>query len=73
MIISNKTYDVLKFIVQTVIPAMQTLIFGVCAAVPGMDLEAAAVINGILAAICTFLGQLIGISKATYEAQNGND
>ena len=63
MKMSNKVYDVLKFIAQIVLPAIATLYFKLAHiwALPyGKE------IVGTIAAVDFFLGALLGISTARY-------
>lgn len=65
---SNKTYDVLKWIAQYLLPALATLYFAV-AQIWGLPYGEEVV--GTITAIDTFLGVLLGISTAAYNKQNG--
>lgn len=60
---SNKTYDILKFIAQIVLPAIGTLYFAL-ASIWGLPYGEQIV--GTITAIDTFLGALLGISSANY-------
>ena len=60
---SNKTYDVLKFIAQILLPAIQVLYFGL-AKIWGFPY--ATEIVGTIALVDTFLGTLLGISTSQY-------
>ena len=62
---SNKVYDILKWIAQIGIPAIATLYFAL-AQIWGFPY--AEQIVGTLAAIDTFLGAILGISTAKYNA-----
>ena len=64
MKMSNKVYDVLKYITQIVIPAVATLYFAL-AGIWGFPYGEQIV--GTLTAIDTFLGVLLGISSAQYK------
>lgn len=64
---SNKVYDILKWIAQIGIPAIATLYFAL-AQIWGFPY--AEQIVGTLAAIDTFLGAILGISSAKYNAIN---
>ena len=65
---SNKTYDILKWIAQILLPAIGTLYF----ALAGIwDLPYAEGIVGTITAIDTFLGCLLGISTANYNKSKG--
>ena len=68
MKMSNKLYDVLKWIAQILLPAIGTLYF----ALAGIwDLPYAEGIVGTITAIDTFLGCLLGISTANYNKSKG--
>lgn len=60
---SNKTYDILKYIAQVVIPAVGTLYFAL-AGIWGFPYGEQIV--GTLTAIDTFLGVLLRISTVQY-------
>ena len=63
MKLSNKVYDVLKYITQIGLPAIGTLYF----ALSGIwGLPYAEQVVGTITAIVTFLGVLLGISSANY-------
>ena len=64
MKMSNKTYDVLKYITQIVIPAVGTLYFAL-AGIWGFPYGEQVV--GTLTAIDTFLGVCLGISSKQYK------
>ena len=60
---SNKMYDVLKWIAMVVLPAIATLYF----ALAGIwGLPYAEEIVGTITAVDTFLGVLLGISSVQY-------
>ena len=60
---SNKVYDILKFIAQVVLPALGTLYF----ALAGIwDWPLGEQVVGTITAIDTFLGVLLGISTSKY-------
>ena len=63
MKLSNKAYDVLKWLTLIVIPALTTL-YVALAAIWGFPYADA--IAKTSAAVCTFLGALLGISTAEY-------
>ena len=63
MNISNKTYDVLKFICTILLPALGTLYFAL-AQIWGLPYGEEIV--GTIAAITTFIGVCIGISSYKY-------
>lgn len=65
---SNKTYDILKWVAQYLLPALATLYFAVAKI---WSLPYGEEIVGTITAIDTFLGVLLGISTANYNKQNG--
>lgn len=63
MSMSNRTYDILKWIAQFLLPALGTLYF----ALSGIwGLPYGEQIVGTITAIDTFLGVILGISTAQY-------
>ena len=70
MKLSDKVYDVLKFIAQIVLPALGTLYFAL-AKIWGFPY--AAEIVGTISAVDAFLGALLGISTAQYNKQQQSD
>lgn len=60
---SNKVYDILKFIAQVVLPALGTLYFAL-AGIWGWPMGEQVV--GTITAVDTFLGVLLGISTSKY-------
>ena len=64
MKLSNKVYDVLKWIAQILLPAIGTLYF----ALSGIwGFPYAEAIVGTITAIDTFIGVLLGISSSQYK------
>lgn len=63
MKLSNKTYDVLKWVVMILIPALVTFYVALAGV---LHLPFADEIAKIAAAICTLIGSLLGISTAEY-------
>lgn len=60
---SNKVYDILKWIAQILLPALGTLYF----ALAGIwNFPYAEAIVGTITAVDTFLGIILGISTANY-------
>lgn len=59
----NKTYDILKFIAQIVLPALATLYFTLATI---WALPYGAEVEGTIIAVDTFLGVLLGISTNQY-------
>lgn len=67
MKLSNKAYDVLKWIAQVVLPAVGTLY----AALSGIwGFPCGEEIVGTILAVDTFLGVVLGISTAKYNKTN---
>lgn len=67
MKLSNKAYDVLKWIAMVVLPAISALYFTV-AGIWGLPYCEEVV--GTIAAVDTFLGVLLGISSVQYSKTN---
>lgn len=61
---SNKVYDILKWIAQIVLPALATLYLAI-AAIWGLPFGEQ--IAGTIMAIDTFLGALLGLSNKKYK------
>lgn len=66
--LSNKTYDILKWLVCIVIPALTTAYVGL-AAIWGFPY--AEEVAKTSAVICTLLGAILGISTAQYNQIQG--
>lgn len=64
MKLSNKLYDILKWIALCVLPALSTL---VCVVISIWELPCGEQIIGTIAAVDTFLGGILGISNAKYK------
>lgn len=62
--LSNKAYDILKWIAQYLLPALGTLYFAL-ASIWGLPYGEQVV--GTITAIDTFLGVLLGISSYKYD------
>ena len=60
---SNKTYDVLKFIAQILIPALASLYYGLASI---WHLPFGEEVVGTLSCIDVFLGAILGISTHQY-------
>ena len=67
---SNKLYDVLKWVAQYLLPAAGALYFAL-AGVWGLQYGEEVV--GTIAAVDTFLGVILGISSAQYNKANRVD
>ena len=63
MKISNKTYDVLKWIAQLLLPALGTLYFALAST---WGLPYALQVVGTITPLDTFLGVILGLSSAQY-------
>lgn len=66
MKLNNKTYDILKFIAQIVLPALGTLYFAL-ASIWGMPYGEQIV--GTITAIDAFLGTILGLSSIGYNKE----
>lgn len=66
MKISNKAYDILKWVALYLLPALGTLYFAVASI---WGLPAGDKIVGTITALDTFLGVLLGISTSQYKKQ----
>lgn len=64
MKISNKTYDVLKWVALYLLPALGTLYFAIASI---WGLPAGDKVVGTITALDTFLGVLLGISTSQYK------
>lgn len=72
MKLSNKLYDVLKWVAQILLPALATLYFGLASI---WSLPYAEQIVGTISAVDAFLGIILGISTYNYnkEQERMND
>ena len=70
MKLSNKAYDILKYIAQIVLPALATL-WAALGKIWGWPLVTE--ITATICAVDTFLGALLGISSNRYNAQQAAD
>ena len=70
MKISNKTYDILKWITMYLLPALGTLYFAL-AGIWGFPFGEEVV--GTLTALDTFLGVLLGLASSKYHKEQGED
>ena len=66
MSMSNRTYDILKWIAQILLPAVGTLYFALAQI---WDFPLAEQIVGTITAIDAFLGVLLGISSYNYHQE----
>lgn len=67
---SNKLYDVLKWIAQIVLPAIATLYFAL-ASIWGLPYGEQIV--GTITAIDAFLGAILGVSTISYNKRRNED
>ena len=67
MKMSNKVYDVLKWIAMVALPAVATLYFAL-AGIWGLPYGEQIV--GTITAVDTFIGVILGISSAQYKKNN---
>lgn len=67
MFLSNKVYDILKWIAQFFLPAVGTLYFTL-ASIWGLPYGEQVV--GTITAMDTFLGVLLGLSSSQYKKEN---
>ena len=70
MKLNDKVYDILKWIVMIVLPALTTAYVGLAAI---WDFPYATEIAKTSAVICTLMGALLGISTAEYNKANGKE
>lgn len=68
MKLTNKTYDILKWIAQYLLPGLGTLYFAL-ASIWGLPYGEQIV--GTITAVDTFLGVILGISTAEYNKTGG--
>jgi hypothetical protein len=64
--LSSPTYDKLKWIAQYLLPATGTLYYTISQIIP---LPAAEEVVGIITALDTFLGTILGISTSQYKKE----
>ena len=64
---TNKVYDILKWIAQILLPAIGTLYFALASI---WGLPYAEQIVGTITAVDAFLGVILGISTAQYKKEN---
>lgn len=67
MKMTNKVYDILKWIAQVVLPAFATLYAAVASI---WNLGYVTEVVGTITAIDTFLGIVLGVSSAQYSKKN---
>lgn len=70
MKLKNSVYDILKYIVTIVLPALTTLWLALATI---WNLPYGEPIGATMGAITVFLGALIGISSAQYNKEKEND
>ena len=64
---SNRTYDILKYIALKVLPALATLVLAVGAI---WDIPYYEGIAGTITAVDAFLGAILGVSSNKYQTMN---
>lgn len=69
MKMSDKTYNILKWIAQMLLPALGTLYFALASV---WNLPYSEQIVGTITAVDTFLGVILGISTAQYNKTKEN-
>lgn len=67
---TNKVYDVLKYITMIVLPASGAFYFAISQV---WGLQYAAEVVGTISALTTFMGAVLGISTKNYNNANGED
>lgn len=67
---TNKVYDVLKFIAQIFLPALGTLYFALAAI---WHLPYGEEVVGTITALDAFLGAILGISSEVYKQEERNE
>lgn len=70
MNLSNKAYDILKWIAQYLLPAAGTLYFAIASI---WGLPYAEQVVGTITAVDTFLGVILGVSSAKYNRTEDED
>ncbi len=65
---TNKTYDILKYIAQIVLPSLGTLYFALASI---WNLSYGEQVVGTITAIDTFLGALLMLSSNAYQKKEG--
>lgn len=66
MKLSNKTYDIMKWVVQIVLPAFIGLIGAVGGSLNWADTE---ITMTIVSAVTAFLGAILGVSNSNYKKE----
>lgn len=66
---SNRVYDVLKWVAQYLLPALGTLYFALAGT---WDLPYGEEVVGTITAVDTFLGVVLGISTAQYNKRQNS-
>lgn len=67
---SDKLYDILKYVAQIVLPALGTLYFAIATI---WNIPYVEQVVGTITAIDTFIGVLLGISTSKYNKEAMND
>lgn len=69
MVLSDKVYNTLKWLLLTLVPALITLISGL-GTIYGYDTTQ---ITAVIGLVATFIGAVVGISNANYSKGDGED
>jgi len=69
MVLSDKVYNTLKWLLLTVVPALITLISGL-GTIYGYDTTQ---ITAVIGLVATFIGAVVGISNANYSKGDVED
>lgn len=67
MVLPDKIYNICKWLVQIVFPAIGTLYFALCGI---WNFPYGEQVIGTITAICTFLGAVLKISNVNYNKQD---
>lgn len=70
MKLTNKAFDILRFLCEILVPAIGALYFGLSKL---WGLPYGQEIVGTCACVSTFLGALVGISRADYNKKEANN
>lgn len=69
----SRTYKILKFIAQIILPALGTLYFALSSIWGPKYFPCAEQVVGTITAIDAFLGTILGISSASYQKENAQE
>lgn len=65
---SNKVYDVLKWITLVFLPALTTLVGAI---LKNLNVDCTDIVLTIMTAVTTFLGTILGIANINYKKKEG--